>query len=120
MIAGVKSTHPNLPIILYASGSGGLLERMALSGADIISIDWTVDMAEAKQRIGSHLAVQGNVDPAVLFGPKEIITERTLESVAKAGNTKHILNLGHGVHQGTPEDSVAHFFEVGKSIRYEN
>ena len=117
MIADVKKTHPNLPIILYASGSGGLLERMALSGADIISVDWTVDMAEARQRIGPELAVQGNVDPAVLFGPKEIIAERTLEAVTKAGRYKHILNLGHGVHQGTPEDSVAHFFEVGKSMR---
>lgn len=118
IVDAVKSTHPNLPLILYASGSGGLLERMASSGVDVISVDWTVDMAEARERIGKDLAVQGNVDPAALFGPKEGITKRIMEAVSKAGNHKHILNLGHGVLLGTPEESVAHFFEVGKSIRY--
>lgn len=118
MIRAVKSTHPDLPIILYASGSGGLLERMASSGADVISVDWTVDMAEARQRIGPHVAVQGNVDPAALFGPRETIARKVEEAVAKAGPHRHILNLGHGVLVGTPEESVAHFFEVGKSVRY--
>lgn len=58
IVSEVKSTHPNLPLILYASGSGGLLERMASTGVDVLSIDWTVDMAEARQRIGTDLAVQ--------------------------------------------------------------
>eukprot|EP00850_Spirogloea_muscicola_P014572 SM000105S13917 [mRNA] locus=s105:411438:413666:- [translate_table: standard] len=118
IVSSMKSSHPDLPIILYASGSGGLLERMASTGVDVVSIDWTVDMAEARQRIGEDLAVQGNVDPAVLFGPKHFIERRIYETVAKAGTHKHVLNLGHGVLVGTPEESVAHFFEVGKSIRY--
>ncbi|CAK9207337.1 unnamed protein product [Sphagnum jensenii] len=118
IVSEVKSTHPNLPLILYASGSGGLLERMASTGVDVLSIDWTVDMAEARQRIGTDLAVQGNMDPAALFGTKEFIERRIHDTVAKAGRHKHILNLGHGVLVGTPEDHVAHFFEVGKSIRY--
>ena len=118
MVAEVKKTHPNLPIILYASGSGGLLERMAKCGVDIVSVDWTVDMAEARQRIGQDVAVQGNVDPAVLFGTPETITQRIHECVAKAGKKKHILNLGHGVLVGTPEESVAHFFAEAKGIRY--
>lgn len=91
---------------------------MASTGVDVISVDWTVDMAEARKRIGQNLAVQGNVDPAALFGPKDAICKRIDESIAKAGNRKHILNLGHGVLLGTPEESVAHFFEYGKSIRY--
>jgi uroporphyrinogen decarboxylase len=62
--------------------------------------------------------VQGNMDPAALFGTKEFIERRIHDTVAKAGRHKHILNLGHGVLVGTPEDHVAHFFEVGKSIRY--
>eukprot|EP00850_Spirogloea_muscicola_P009908 SM000057S18338 [mRNA] locus=s57:68892:71142:- [translate_table: standard] len=139
IVSSMKSSHPDLPIILYASGSGGLLERMASTGVDVVSIDWTVDMAEARQRIGQDLAVQGNVDPAgqhpapfanklsahcaskdrlILFGPKHFIERRIHETVAKAGTHKHVLNLGHGVLVGTPEESVAHFFEVGKSIRY--
>eukprot|EP00245_Coleochaete_scutata_P000855 TRINITY_DN11013_c0_g1_i1.p1 TRINITY_DN11013_c0_g1~~TRINITY_DN11013_c0_g1_i1.p1 ORF type:complete len:493 (+),score=99.18 TRINITY_DN11013_c0_g1_i1:113-1480(+) len=118
IVSAVKSTHPDLPLILYASGSGGLLERMAATGVDIVSIDWTVDLAEARQRIGQNLAVQGNMDPAALFGPKDFITKRVLETVAKAGSHKHIMNLGHGVLVGTPEEHVAHFFETAQSIRY--
>ncbi|KAL2652728.1 hypothetical protein R1flu_020856 [Riccia fluitans] len=118
IVDNVKKTHPNLPIILYASGSGGLLERMATSGADVISLDWTVDMADGRQRVGKDRAVQGNMDPGALFGSKDFITNRIHETVQKAGNSKHILNLGHGVLVGTPEDNVAHFFETALSIRY--
>ncbi|KAG5533603.1 hypothetical protein RHGRI_027702 [Rhododendron griersonianum] len=114
----VKQTHPNLPLILYASGSGGLLERLPLTGVDVISLDWTVDMAEGRRRLGADVAVQGNVDPGVLFGSKEFITNRINDTVRKAGKGKHILNLGHGIKVGTPEENVAHFFEIAKDIRY--
>ncbi|MFS8013186.1 Uroporphyrinogen decarboxylase [Helianthus anomalus] len=114
----VKQTHPDLPLILYASGSGGLLERLPLTGVDVVSLDWTVDMAEGRKRLGSDIAVQGNVDPGVLFGSKDFITNRIHDTVKKAGNTKHILNLGHGIKVGTPEENVAHFFEVAKGLRY--
>eukprot|EP00249_Psilotum_nudum_P000728 c12834_g1_i1 orf=141-1370(-) len=118
ILTAVKSTHPNLPLILYASGSGGLLERLASTGADVVSVDWTVDMAEARNRLGPDLAVQGNIDPGALFGPKDFITKRIHDTVDKAGTIKHILNLGHGILVGTPEDHVAHFFEISKCIQY--
>ncbi|XP_071736037.1 uroporphyrinogen decarboxylase [Rutidosis leptorrhynchoides] len=114
----VKQTHPNLPLILYASGSGGLLERLPLTGVDVVSLDWTVDMAEGRKRLGTDIAVQGNVDPGVLFGSKDFITNRINDTVKKAGKGKHILNLGHGIVVGTPEENVAHFFEVAKGLRY--
>lgn len=114
----VKATHPDTPLILYISGSAGILERMAQSGVDIVSLDWMVDMAEARQRLGEHVKVQGNIDPAVLFGTQEFIKQRIYDTVAKAGNTGHILNLGHGVLVGTPEDNVRFFFETAKQIRY--
>ncbi|KAH6788096.1 Uroporphyrinogen decarboxylase [Perilla frutescens var. hirtella] len=114
----VKRTHPTLPLILYASGSGGLIERLPLTGVDVVSLDWTVDMAEGRRRLGPNVAVQGNVDPGVLFGTKEFITERIKDTVRKAGKGKHILNLGHGIVVGTPEENVAHFFEVAKGLRY--
>lgn len=110
----VKQTHPDTPLILYISGSAGILERMAKSGADMISVDWTVDMLEARNRIGHHLGVQGNLDPGILFGTKEIIRDRILDTIRKAGRKGHILNLGHGVLQRTPEDNVAYFFETAK------
>jgi uroporphyrinogen decarboxylase len=87
---------------------------MAQSGTDMISVDWTVDMAEARNRIGHHLGVQGNLDPGILFGTKEIIRDRILDTIRKAGRKGHILNLGHGVLQRTPEDNVAYFFETAK------
>ncbi len=110
----VKATHPDTPLILYINGSAGILERMALSGADLISVDWTVDLAEARTRLGPNLGVQGNMDPCVLFGPQPFIRDRILDTIRKAGNRGHILNLGHGVLPSTPEENVAFFFETAK------
>lgn len=118
VVEQVKATHPDTPLILYISGSAGVLERMGQSGVDIVSVDWTVDMAEARQRLGKEMKVQGNIDPGVLFGSPEFIRERIHDTVAKAGKGGHILNLGHGVLVGTPEDHVRVFFETAKSIRY--
>jgi uroporphyrinogen decarboxylase len=110
----VKETHPDTPLILYISGSAGVLERMGKSGVDIVSVDWTVDMAEARQRLGKAMNVQGNIDPGVLFGSQAFIRQRILDTIRQAGNRGHILNLGHGVLVGTPEENVRFFFETAK------
>ncbi|AFY34860.1 uroporphyrinogen decarboxylase [Calothrix sp. PCC 7507] len=112
----VKQTHPDTPLILLVSGSAGVLERMAQSGADVVTVDWSVDMADARARLGQHVKVQGNLDPGVLFGSKSFIRERILDTVRKAGNSGHILNLGHGVLPETPEENVAFFFETAKQL----
>jgi uroporphyrinogen decarboxylase len=114
VVKQVKETHPDTPLILLVSGSAGVLERMAHSGVDIVSLDWTVDMAEARQRLGWDVKVQGNMDPGVLFGSQEFIRDRILDTIRKAGNRGHIFNLGHGVLPGTPEDNVRFFFETAK------
>ncbi len=112
----VKQTHPDTPLILLVTGSAGLLERMAQSGADMISVDWTVDMADARARLGPNMMVQGNLDPGVLFGSQAFIRDRIIDTVRKAGNRGHILNLGHGVLPSTPEENVAFFFETAKQL----
>jgi len=112
----VKQTHPDTPLILLVSGSAGVLERMAQSGADIVTVDWAVDMADARARLGKHMKVQGNLDPGVLYGSKEFIRDRIYDTVRKAGNWGHILNLGHGVLPDTPEENVAFFFETAKQL----
>ncbi|ALF53464.1 uroporphyrinogen decarboxylase [Nostoc piscinale CENA21] len=112
----VKQTHPDTPLILLVSGSAGVLERMAQSGADIVTVDWAVDMADARARLGKHVKVQGNLDPGVLYGSKEFIRDRIYDTVRKAGNWGHILNLGHGVLPDTPEENVAFFFETAKQL----
>lgn len=116
IVQQVKETHPDTPLILYISGSAGVLERMGKSGVDIVSVDWTVDMAEARQRLGANMGVQGNVDPCALFGSKEFIRDRILDTIRKAGRSKHILNLGHGILPNTPEENAAFFFETAKQV----
>ena len=112
----VKATHPDTPLILLVSGSAGVLEIMGESGVDIVSVDWSVDMADARRRLGADMKVQGNMDPGVLFGSKEVIRDRIIDTVKKAGSKGHILNLGHGILPGTPEENGAYFFEIGKQV----
>ena len=115
-----KKQCPDLPIILYISNSGALVERMAQCNPDIISLCHTVDLQEGIHRAGKQFAYQGNMDAGVLFGSKDMIEKRVLETIktAEEEGVRHIMNLGHGVQQGTPEENVAHFFEVAKSARY--
>lgn len=110
----VRKTHPDTPLILLVSGSAGLLERMKMAEPDIISVDWTVDMADARRRLGYDMKVQGNLDPGVLYGSHRFIRDRILDTIRKAGHQGHILNLGHGVLKDTPEDNVRFFFETAK------
>ena len=109
----VKETHPHLPLILYISGSAGLLERLPGTGIDIVSVDHSVDMADARARLGDGVGVQGNLDPAVLVaGSQADIEGRVDDIVRKSTGVRHILNLGHGVMPNTPEEGVAQFFEA--------
>ncbi|XWS10096.1 hypothetical protein CRYUN_Cryun39dG0046300 [Craigia yunnanensis] len=120
IVSVVRSKCPQTPLVLYINGNGGLLERMKGTGVDVIGLDWTVDMADGRKRLGSDISVQGNVDPAYLFSPLPAVTEEIQRVVKCAGPRGHILNLGHGVLVGTPEEAVAHFFEVTKSLKYDS
>jgi uroporphyrinogen decarboxylase len=114
----VRQTHPDTPLILLVSGSAGLLKQMASSGADMISVDWTVDMADARAVLGPNIGVQGNMDPGVLFGSQDFIRDRIHDTIRKAGNRQHIMNLGHGILPNTPEENAAFFFKTVKEHRY--
>lgn len=116
----VRERCPGTPLVLYINGNGGLLERMTETGVDVIGLDWTVDMADGRKRLGSGVGVQGNVDPAYLFSPLPALTEEIQRVVKCAGPKGHILNLGHGVLVGTPEEAVAHFFDVARSLTYDS
>jgi uroporphyrinogen decarboxylase len=96
----VKATHPDTPLILYISGSAGILDRMPKTGVDIISVDWTVDMAEARQRLGADMKVQGNLDPCVLFGKQDYIRDRIYQVIQKAGTSRsyHEPGTWHSFH----------------------
>lgn len=113
----IKKAHPEVPIIMYINKSGALLERMANSGADIISLDWTVTIPEARKRIGDKVGIQGNLDPMILFGPDNIIKERAEEILRDCGGRNHVMNLGHGIDAHTPEAKAKFFVETVQAWR---
>lgn len=80
-MSSVRKRCPKTPLVLYINGNGGLLERMKGTGVDVIGLDWTVDMADGRKRLGSEISVQGNVDPAYLFSPLPSLTEEILRFV---------------------------------------
>jgi uroporphyrinogen decarboxylase len=103
----IERLTPGIPVIHFGTGTAGLLSLMKAAGGDVIGLDWRVEIAPAWERLGADVAVQGNLDPAVLLagigeirrGVKEILD-------AVAGRPGHIFNLGHGIHKETPVDSV--------------
>lgn len=123
----IKEKHPEIPTVVYIKHSGALIERMAATGVDVVSLDWTVDMAEGRERVNAGRAaagiegpggVQGNLDPGVLFGSHETIKERTEEILRKAGNKGHVMNLGHGIEAATSEENAAFFVETVRNFRH--
>src|SRR5262249_20142074 len=104
--------------ILYLNGCSAILESMASSGADVVSVDWRISMAEARRRIGQSVALQGNLDPCVLLGHKDGIVAKTREILAEAGPGGHILNLAHGIFPTTPVENARSFIEFGQSYRH--
>ena len=111
IVAGLtkEKAGERIPSIVFTKGGGLWLEQIARIGSDAIGLDWTIDIGEARRRVGDRVALQGNLDPGVLFAPPETIAaeaRRVLTSYG-AGGTGHVFNLGHGISQFTPPESVA-------------
>jgi uroporphyrinogen decarboxylase len=116
VIAQLKRDHAGgrVPSIVFTKGGGLWLEEIADSGCDAVGLDWTVNLGQARARIGDRCALQGNLDPMVLFaGPKEIEAAATsvLHSFGAPRSPEgrwygHVFNLGHGISQFTPPESV--------------
>ncbi|MFT7542637.1 MAG: uroporphyrinogen decarboxylase [Gammaproteobacteria bacterium] len=107
-----------VPVIHYGNGVGHLLEVLLETGADVLSIDWRVDPAEAIARTEGRVALQGNMDPCVLFAPPDVVrreTERVLDAFSDAPG--YIFNLGSGILPKTPVVSMETVFEVLKERR---
>ena len=118
VIEKIKKAHPEVPIIMYINKSGALLERMAQSGVDIVSLDWTVTIEEARRRIGDKIGIQGNLDPMILFAPNEVIKSRTEAILKSGGGRNHVMNLGHGIDAVTPEEKAKFFVDTVQSYRF--
>jgi uroporphyrinogen decarboxylase len=110
----VSGLSGKVPVIYYTKASNHLLPSVALSGANVLSVDWRVNLRELRDALGPRVALQGNVDPAALLGPEEKIRRMTLETISALRGEGHILNLGHGILPNTPVESARLFIETGQ------
>ncbi|GBD11917.1 Uroporphyrinogen decarboxylase [bacterium HR23] len=102
-----------VPCIYFGTGTAGLLEDMAQAGADVIGLDWRVRLDEAWRRLGYQVAVQGNLEPAVLLADFPVVAERARDILRRAGGRPgHIFNLGHGVLPQTPSENLARLVDL--------
>lgn len=102
-----EKLEPSVPVIHFGTDTGSLLELQRDAGGAVIGLDWRVDLDRAWDRLGPGVAVQGNLDPVVLFAPKQEIARQTRRVLDQAaGRPGHIFNLGHGILPHTPVDSV--------------
>jgi len=109
VLESVTRSHEGrvVPRILFTKGGVQWLEAMAASGADALGIDWTTSIAAARERVGARVALQGNLDPNVLFAPPETIAREANAILDAFGSGPgHVFNLGHGVSQHTPPEHV--------------
>ncbi len=102
-----------VPVTLFTKGGGLWLEAIAATGCDAIGLDWTIDIAKAKARVGDKVALQGNMDPSVLYASPERIEQEVKTILAGYGNGfGHVFNLGHGIHQDVPVESPKVFVDA--------
>ncbi|AGA35111.1 Uroporphyrinogen III decarboxylase [Thioalkalivibrio nitratireducens DSM 14787] len=102
-----------VPVVLFTKGGGAWLEWQADAGADALGLDWTIEIGEAAARVGDRVALQGNLDPAVLYASDQVVrteARRVLDGFGRS--TGHVFNLGHGIHPGIDPDRVATLVET--------
>jgi len=110
----ISEISGSVPTIYYTKASQHLLPAASRSGANVLSVDWRVDLGEIRGALGPKIALQGNVDPAVLLGPAERIREVTLDAIDSLAGRGHILNLGHGILPDTQVEKAQLFVETGQ------
>jgi uroporphyrinogen decarboxylase len=110
IVAGLTREHEGrrVPVILFTKNGGQWLEEIAASGCDAIGIDWTTDIGAARERVGERVALQGNLDPAVLFCDAGTVAREARGVLERFGaGPGHVFNLGHGVQPGVDPENVA-------------
>jgi uroporphyrinogen decarboxylase len=107
------ASNLGVPRIHFGTGTAGLLELIAASGCDVVSLDWRVNLDEAWMRLGEDVGVQGNLDPAAMLGPRESMIEAARDVLRRAGGRPgHVFNLGHGVLPATPLENLEALVET--------
>ncbi len=109
VVAQLKREHDGerVPVITFTKGGGLWLEEIAQTGVDAVGLDWTVNPGRARERVAGQVALQGNLDPTILFAPPEAIRAEARAVLDSYGNHPgHVFNLGHGISQFTPPEHV--------------
>ena len=107
IVSKLKKEVPDIPIILFTKNGHQWLEKIADSDCDALGLDWTIDIDDARRRVGDKVALQGNMDPMCLYAsPEEIRKETNRILTAFGQHPGHVFNLGHGIHQGVNPDHV--------------
>lgn len=102
-----------VPVIVFGTSTAGILPQLASTGADVVGIDWRITLDDGWARVGDQVAVQGNLDPIVLFASREEIERHVRDILARAaGRPGHIFNLGHGILPQTPVDNVRYVVDL--------
>lgn len=114
----ISALRGKAPVIYYTKASHHLLPAIIESGADVLSCDWRVNLSELRELAGPRIALQGNLDPAVLFGPHEHIRKTTQEILRPLSGVGHILNLGHGILPATPVENARTFIATGQQFLF--
>jgi uroporphyrinogen decarboxylase len=122
VVAGLKreAEGRQVPVIVFTKGGGLWLEEIAACGADVVGLDWTMNLGTARARVGHRVALQGNLDPSVLFAPPEAVAREGVKVLDSFGRPQradgswdgHIFNLGHGISQFTPPEHVTALVEA--------
>lgn len=109
----IASVGGRVPVIHFSTSTAGILQLVRDAGGDVIGIDWRIDLDVAWKSVGEGVAIQGNLDPAVLLAPVEEIARQSREILRRAsGRPGHIFNLGHGVLPETPVEHVVRLVEI--------
>ena len=112
IIQQLKKKFPEVPVILFTKGGGQYLDMMSQVGCDALGVDWMTSLSEAAKLTGGKVALQGNMDPAVLYADQNIIQHEVRHIIHEYGpQTGHVFNLGHGITQWTPPENVDFLIE---------
>jgi uroporphyrinogen decarboxylase len=109
IVSALKSDQvsQDIPVILFTKNGGQWLEMMAQSGCDALGLDWTTDLSDARRRVGEQVALQGNMDPCVLYASQEAIRNEVATTLKSFGHGNgHVFNLGHGIHPGIDPENA--------------
>ncbi|HET9804484.1 MAG TPA: uroporphyrinogen decarboxylase, partial [Candidatus Acidoferrum sp.] len=110
----VREVVGHAPVIYYTKASHHLLPAVVESGANVLSVDWRVNLAELRKLAGPRVGIQGNLDPALLYAPQDVLVDETKRILGQLGGVGHILNLGHGILPTTPVENAQLFIKTGQ------